>query len=351
MINLFQAMLLLLLEACRARRDKQIRFLKLQLSLMRKHLGKQNIILSPDERMELMDAGKQLEHNIDDILEITSVQTYRRWLKLNAKGIILRKVGRKPSSKATVEVVLRLARENAQWGYRRLAGELKKLGITLGKTTISDILRRNGLPPSSRRTGKSTWGAFVTAHLETMIAADFFCKKAFTWRGWVDAYVFAVIHLGSRKVYLSPATFHPNSDWLRQQVRNVSIWSQDEGITAKYLILDNDAKYSKAFDNTCRLHGLKVLRTPVRTPEANAYCESFIGKTKRECLNHFLCFGLKHLDHLLREWSHYYHICRPHQGKENNVLVPESPVSTKEGAVMRHRYLGGLLNHYYRDAA
>ena len=127
--------------------------------------------------------------------------------------------GRPRISLDVEQIVCRMAREN-EWGYKRIQGELKKLEITISKTSVANILRRNGLPPSPEREGLS-WREFLARHASVFLCADMFQKEVWTFRGLATAYVFFVIHLQTRKVILANATFSPTNQWLKQQTRHV----------------------------------------------------------------------------------------------------------------------------------
>jgi putative transposase len=140
------------------------------------------------------------------------------------------------------------------------------------------------------------------------------------------------------------------------------MWIEEEGFELSHLIHDRDTKFTEAFDQCFRGAGAQIVKTPFQAPIANCYAESWIGTLKRECLNHFVCFGLRHFDHIVQTYVGYYNRFRPHQGKDNRPLtarhdpIPiratESPPSAEViGAVHRHALLGGLLNRYERKAA
>lgn len=171
------------------------------------------------------------------------------------------------------------------------------------------------------------------------------------------------IHLGSRKVMISPSTYHPDGQWVTQQARNATMWLEDEGIDCRELIRDNDTKFTDAFDGLFRQNGTKIVPTPIQAPIANCYAESWIGSFKRECLNHLVCFSLGQFDYITAKYMTYYNRFRPHQSKDNRPLtmsksaaiptrVTESPPASGDvGVVRRHKLLGGLLTHYERKAA
>lgn len=137
--------------------------------------------------------------------------------------------------------------------------------------------------------------------METLVACDFFSKPVLTWRGRVDAYVLVFIHLGSRKVFMSPPTFNPCDEWVLQQARNAPMWLDDIGVKATGLIRDRDTKFTTLFDAIWKSESAKVHKTPVRSPPVNSFAECYIRKIKSEGLNHFIYFSLDHLDHINRE--------------------------------------------------
>jgi putative transposase len=242
----------LLHEAWSARRDAHIRFLKLQVEMLKERLPGNRVILDPDERRLLMKIGAKFDHQLEDTLEIVTVKTYRRWLREEQVGREPGRVGRPRLTKSLRELIVRLARENAGWGVRRIIGELKKLAVKASRSTVRRVLvDENILPGPDRRAPKGVmtpWRTFIKIHMNVMIATDFFRKTVWMPLGKKTAYVLAFIHLGSRKVYVSSSTYHPTDKWVRQQARNVSMWAEDEGIDIRFLIHDRDTKFTESFD-------------------------------------------------------------------------------------------------------
>jgi putative transposase len=188
----------------------------------------------------------------------------------------------------------------------------------------------------------------------------FFCKTIWTPIGKRQAYLMLFIHLGSRKVWLSSATYSPDEAWVKQQGPNAMMWMADHRIETTHLIRDRDAKFSRAFDRLIKSSGIGIVRTPVQAPNANAYAEAWVASLKRECLNHFMCFSLGHLDHIAYRYSRFYNEHRPHQRMGNRVLryLGEPPADCEQqrstapiGRIGCKAELGGLLRHYYRRAA
>lgn len=352
---------MLLCEAWWSRRDSKIRFLKLQIELLRDRIPGDRVILSPEERQRLMNVGAELDHQVHDLVGIVTVKTYQRWRRENAVGRKPGRVGRPRRVTASLRaLILRLAKENTGWGARRIVGELKKLALPIGRTSVRRVLQEDGLLPDPERHAPrgvvTPWRTFVKAHVNVMVATDFFCKTVWTPMGKRVVYGLMFIHLGSRKVFVSPGTYHPNEAWVLQQARNAAMWLDDNGLEMQYLLRDRDTKYSAALDRLIESEKATTIRSPYRSPIANCYAESWIGSLKRECLNHFLCFGLKHFDHIVRAYVDYYNRHRPHQGLDNRPLeVDNDPIPihppTEVGLVKRVSILGGLLNHYERKAA
>jgi putative transposase len=188
---------------------------------------------------------------------------------------------------------------------------------------------------------------------------DFFCKSIWSPLGKRNGYVLVFLHLGTRKVWTSPTTYHPDEAWVKQQARNFMMWLEDHGLQASYCLRDRDTKFTRGFDSLLASAGIKAIKTPVMAPNANAFVESWIASIKRECLSHFVCFSRSHLDHIVDAYVRFYNEHRPHQGLGNRTLSfdreEEQPVDRSRhasiGRIAHQSQLGGLLKHYYRQAA
>jgi putative transposase len=270
------------------------------------------------------------------------------------------KGGRPRLTKSLRELILKLARDNLGWGARRILGELKKLAVRASRSSVRRVLvDENILPDPGRhapRGVQTPWRKFIAMHMNVMVACDFFCKTLWTPFGKKTAFVLAFIHLGSRKVFLSPSTCKPTGEWMQQQARNLSMWAEDEGIDVRFLIHDRDTKFTDAFDEYFSRDDGGVVLTPYQAPIANCYIESWIGSLKRECLNQFFCFSLRQLDHIVQIYGSYHNKYRPHQGLGNRppgvLRDPSGQARQIEvGQIRCQQWLGGLLKHYYRQAA
>jgi hypothetical protein len=179
-------------------------------------------------------------------------------------------------------------------GCVRIQGELRKLGIRVGAPTIRMILRRRGLGPAPRRGGPS-WSEFPRAQAQGVLACDFFAVETVSLR---TLYVLFSIELGSRRVHLAGVTANPDCAWLCQQARNLAI--EERLVNVRFLLHDRDAKFSGSFDQIVSSEGVRLIKTPIRAPKANAVAERWVRTVRNECLDHVLVFGRKHLERVLR---------------------------------------------------
>src|SRR6266702_7067757 len=271
---------------------------------------------------------------------VVSPQTLLRWhreLVRRKWSYRHRSPGRPPLDPAVRELVLRFARENPRWGCVRIQGELRKLGIRVGATTIRSILRRSGLGPAPRRDGPS-WAEFLRAQAQGMVACDFFTVET----EWLRTlYVLFFIEHGSRRVRLAGVTANPDGVWMRQQARSLAIEERLENV--RFLIHDRDSKFSGPFDEILREEGVRVIKTPVRAPRANAVAERWVRSVRNECLDHLLVFGRGHLEQILRDYLEHYNMERPHRS-----LALAAPARTLQGVdespsaeICRRDVLGG----------
>lgn len=298
---------LLALAPQRSRRqyNAKLQLLEAQIRIWRSRIETDRIVLSPAEKAELVQIGATIDHDINDVMHVVKPRTYRKWVRQRKGGFTFRPSGRPRIPEVTRKLVLRIADENTGWGFRRIVGELKKLGIRIGYTTARNILKQAGRYPGPHKAKKKPpvpWTKFVHANMESMVGCDFFTKRTYTVRGIVEAYVLVFIHLGSRKVFCSASTYHPNAQWIMQQARNAQMWLEDNEVDLRYLIRDRDRKFPDEFEQLWKDEDVRVILSPIEAPKANAFSESFIESLKRECLNYFMCFSREQLDYILKTW-------------------------------------------------
>jgi transposase InsO family protein len=251
------------------------------------------------------------------------------------------------------ELVLRLARENPSWGYLRIVGELRKLGIAVSATSVRSILAKAGLPPAPQRDSQS-WRSFLRAHGESILACDFFTVDTVWLR---RLYVLVFLSIGSRRVEYFACTTNPDTAWMLQQARNLLMVLDDHDRQVRFLVHDRDTKFPHAFDALLAGEKIKVIRTPVQAPNANAHMERWVGSVRRECLDWILIVGRHQLEHVQRVYVRHYNRQRPHRALD---LKPpdwsaRSPVRAESKPqalqVRRRDLLGGVIHEYESAAA
>ena len=245
-------------------------------------------------------------------------------------------------------LVLRLAAENPTWGYRRIHGEAIGLGYRIGASTVWTILHNASIDPSPRRAGPS-WTEFLRAQAHSILACDLLHLETITLR---RLYVFFVIEHATRHVHILGVTAHPTGAWLTQQARNLLMDLDDVGRRFRFLIRDRDAKFTIEFDAVFSAIGVRVIKTPVQAPRANAIAERFVGTIRRELLDRILIINQRHAAAVLHEFERHYNCHRPHRALGQ--AAPSRPLprraTTEIHKIERHDRLGGLVHEYQQVA-
>jgi transposase InsO family protein len=260
-----------------------------------------------------------------------------------------RRTGRPPLDPKIYQLVLRMAKENPRWGYIRIQGELRKLGMCVGASSIKRLLAREGRGPAPRREGPS-WSEFLRAQADGILACDFFTVETAFLR---TLYVLFFIELGSRRLHVTAATHNPDGTFVTQQARNLCFELDERDEPLRFLIHDRDAKFSGSFDEVLRTEGMRIIRTPIRSPKANAFAERAVKTLRHEALDWTLILNRRHLDHVLESYASHYNAERPHRGIELRVPEKQSHVDPVQivPEIKRRDLLGGLIHEYYPVAA
>ena len=347
---LFQPLLQLIARSTDSEMARQLEFLKAENAMLRKRLGR-SVRLTDEEKSLLVKLGDAIGAGVKALITIVSFTTFQLWAKAaRQEGVVdklKRKGGRRKTPDEIKELVLRLARENA-WGYTRILGELRKLGIKTSRSNVVNILKANGLDPNSRR-GKGSWTEFLNSHGETLWQVDFFSKNLITADGLRQFFCMVFLNVATREAFVSPCTAKTTEAWVEEQTEAFVSHVKVTGKKAGLVFRDNDSVYRRNFDETLKKHGIDVHRLEIRAPNTNAFVERFIQTIQQETLDNFLVYGPDHFDYLVSEFLAHYHTERPHQGKDNRPLrLSEAPAT---GEIVCSQRLGGLLKHYYRKAA
>ena len=233
-------LIIMLASLTRNELARNVQYLKAENEILRSKLPKR-ITVTPRERQRLLKFGKAVGPAIKHLITIVSHRTFLRWLAGERSPRKPSKRGRPRTAEEIRQIIIRVAEETG-WGYTRILGELRKLGIrSVGRTTVINILKDNGFDPGPNR-GEGSWDEFIKIHAKTLWACDFITKKVWTRFGLIDYFILFFIHVGSRKVYVSGISPHPNAAWVAQQARNFSMHLAEQGQKASHLIHDCDTK-------------------------------------------------------------------------------------------------------------
>ncbi|MGB7933577.1 MAG: helix-turn-helix domain-containing protein [Gammaproteobacteria bacterium] len=315
--------------------------------------------LTDAERVTLAEIAHRLGRKaLEDVANAVKPETllgwYRRLVARKFDGSKSRRYPGRPRIDDEIEqLVVRMAKENTDWGYDRIVGAMANLGYRLSDQTVGNILQRQGIPPAPQRMRTTTWADFIRAHMAVLAGTDFFTVEVLTLRGLVTYYVLFFIQLESRKVEVSGITPHPNERWMKQIARNVTMDKWGFLNNCRYLIHDRDTKYCQSFRTIIESGDVKALPLPARSPNLNAFAERWVKSVKNDCLSKLILFGEASLRRALREYLVHYHVERNHQGKNNVLLFPaeRQAVDRVAGSARCKERLGGLLKYYQREAA
>jgi putative transposase len=294
-------------------KDIEILTLRHQIVVLQRQIDKPR--LTPPDRAFLAALLHRLSRpTLRQLHLIVSPDTVLRWHRdllrhHHAKQSRPKRSGRPPTVRSIKAIVLRLAKENHSWGYRRIHGELAGLGIKVAPSTVWDILKSNGIEPAPQR-DRQTWATFLRSQAHAILAADFFETRTLTG---ARLYVFGVIEHASRRVRVLGATAHPTAVWTTQLARNLVMDLQDTGATVKYLIRDRDSRYTAVFDAVLQDEGIAIVQTGVRVPRMNALMDRWVRSCRAELLDRTLIVNRPHLLHALREYETFYNEHRSHR--------------------------------------
>ena len=269
----------------------------------------------------------------------TVVGWHRKGFRLFWTGKIRRgKPGRPVVPKDVRELIRTMSRDNPLWGAPRIYGELLKLGIEIGETSVSKYMVRRRSPPSQ------TWRTFLDNHLKSMVSVDFFTVPTIRFQ---ILYVFLVLAHDRRRIVHFAVTAHPTAEWTAQQLREAFPWDT----APRYLLRDRDRIFGADFVEQVKAMGIEQVLSAPRSPWQRAYVERVIGTLRRECLDHVIVLNERCLYRHLQNFVNYYHRSRTHLALEKDSPEPRPIQRPHAGPIIAIPEVGGLHHRYVRRAA
>ena len=266
-----------------------IDYLREENRVLREQLGGRRVRLNDDQRRRLAAKAKKLGRRIlEEVAGLVTPDTlmawHRRLIAQKYDGSGNRGPGRPPTAAKIQSLVVRMAEQNRDWGYRRILGALSNLGYQIARGTIANILKNHGIEPAPEREKKTTWKEFLRRHWSLIVAADFFTVEVWTHRGLQRYFVLFFIELSTRKVEIGGIARDPNGLWMSQIGRNLT--DAVDGILngKRYLIHDRDPLFTAEFLSMLADTGVLSVKLPPRSPNLNAYAERFVPSIK-ECVS------------------------------------------------------------------
>jgi len=332
-----------------------IEFQNDQIATLMRSLGRKRLLLTDDQRRLLAVKGKAIGRKA--LLRLTTIVTPDTILGWHRKLVALKwdysqkrkSAGRPRTPQEIVDLVLRFARKNPDWGYDRIVGALANLKHTISDQTVGNLLKAHGIEPAPKR--HTTWATFLKSHWDVLAAIDFTTIEVWTRSGLVTFYLLFVMELKTRRVHFAGCTPNPDEAWMTQGARNLTDAIDGFLLGKRYVLMDRDGKFSPRFRGILKDAGAKPLRLPPRSPNLNAYIERFMRSLKSESLDRMIFFGEKSLRRTVTAYLEHYHAERNHQGLDNELIEPGEEVGAVAGKIECRERLGGLLRYYYRDAA
>ncbi len=333
-----------------------IEFLQAENRMLKDRLRGKRIRFTDDERALLARKAKAVGRKaLLELDTIVSPDTLMRWhRRLVAEKWNFskrRSPGRPGIMREISELIVRMAQENPGWGYTRIQGALANLNHKVGRGTVANVLKANGIEPAPERGKHTRWSTFLKAHWRILAASDFFSVEVWTPRGLMTYYVLFVISIADRVVHIAGITTRPDETWMLQIGRN--LLDEADGALAgkKYLIIDRDTKYSQRFREFVEEGGTEVIRLPPLSPDLNAFAERFVRSIKEECLGKMIVVGQASLRRAIAEYMTHFHEERNHQGLGNRLIRGFPVVAANDASIHRRTRLGGMLSYYRRVAA
>ena len=328
-------------------KDLEIIVLRHQFAVLRRQVDRPAI--TDNDRTLLGAVAQALSRRVREGWIVTP-ETLLRWHRRRVARHWThppRSEGRPPTAAGIRRLIKEMTTENPTWGYRRIHGELVGLGHQVGASTVWRILKEQGVAPAPQH-GSITWSDFLRS--QAAAACDFACVDTVGLRRY---YLLFFIDIETRRVFYAGITAHPTGDWTTQAARNLFLRHGPALASCRALLRDGGRQFTAAFDEVFRTEGTKVLKTPVRTPVANAFAERWIGTLRRELLDRTLVWNREQLERIVTDYIDHYNEHRPHRSLDQRSPCPTVPSQNRSPVgkpIRRSSRCDGLI-HEYRNAA
>jgi transposase InsO family protein len=313
----------------------EILVLRHQLNVLRRK-SPRRVALGNIDRVVLIGLYR-LAPKVLEALKIIAPETVIRWHRAGFRAYWRRKsrpLGGRPKTSPDIRQLVReMSLANPFWGAPRIHGELLKLGIAVGQTTVAKYMARRRRPPSQG------WKTFLCNHTDAIASIDMFVVPTVSFR---LLYGLVILRHSRRQLLWLGVTAHPNAEWIARQLTEACGWNE----APRYLIRDRDGAYGETFIRRLEAMGIRDRPSSARSPWQNGHAERLIGSIRRDCLDHVVVFGERHLRHLLNAYQRYYNEVRTHLSLQKDAPIARTIQSA--GRIVPVPLLGGLHHQYVR---
>lgn len=326
----------------RHKRDQEILMLRKEIQVLKRQLKKPKFTIW--DRLFFVTIFKANPKIIKNLITFkpSTVISWHRMLVKRKWDYSNSKVGRPPLTEEMIQLVLQMKSANKRWGCRKINGELRKLGIIIGKSKIAEILKNAGHLPNERKFER-TWLNFLNNHTKRYFACDFMVVDTLFLK---RIYLFSVMDVTNREIVLFNVTTNPTAQWLETVVR---CGFNDLKCLPDVMVSDRDGIFGKWFGEFLESHfDMELIRTPPRCPNCNAFIERWHRSFREEILDHCLVFGIRDLRKITHEYIEYYNRYRPHQGLSQNSPLKdhEAEFVKKIPKIKRSKMVDGIITNF-----